>query len=88
MDPYQRDTMNGDIESEYDGEGFKDFVGAVKRAKIGKKIIKFAKDTKLVKKLGNALVDRAIKTIAGGEIEKRKRGRPKKSGGALMPAGY
>jgi hypothetical protein len=79
LDPYQQDLMSG--------EGFKSFVGKVKRAAIGKKIIKFAKDTKLAKRVGDALIERAVKTIAGAGVEtKRKRGRPKK-GGALMPAG-
>lgn len=83
LDPYQRDKMSGkDIEM--DGEGFKDFVGAVKKAKIGKKIIKFAKDNKILQKVGNALVERAVKTIAGSG---RPRGRPRKNGGALFPAG-
>jgi hypothetical protein len=83
LDPYQQDKMSGkDIEM--DGEGFKDFVGAVKKAKIGKKIIKFAKDNKILQKVGNALVERAVKTIAGSG---RPRGRPRKNGGALFPAG-
>jgi hypothetical protein len=76
---------------ELEGTGIKQFVSAVKKAKIGKKLIKFAKDTKLAKRVGNALIERAVKTIAGSGAEtvKRKRGRPKKSdtGGAMMPAG-
>jgi hypothetical protein len=87
LDPYQQDKMSGKgISEEMDGEGFKDFVGAVKKAKIGKKIIKFAKDNKILQKVGNALVERAVKTIAGSG---RPRGRPRKNnGGALFPAGY
>ena len=101
LDPYQQDQMSGkgmpsssmcctNCGVELEGTGIKDFVGKVKKAKIGKKIIKFAKDTKLAKRVGNALIERAIKTIAGSGAEtKRKRGRPKKSpgSGALMPAG-
>lgn len=87
LDPYQRDQYN---EEEQDG-GRINIRGAIKKAQIGKKIIKFAKDTKLVKRVGDALIDRAIKTIAGSGLEeetpRKKRGRPKK-GGALMPAGY
>jgi hypothetical protein len=115
LDPYQQDELKGkhssnesdtmlacrDLELDQEGEGLKDFVGKIKKAKIGKKIIGFAKDTKLVKKIGNALIDRAVKTIAGSgcgvdsgvvpEPAKKKRGRPKKpdtGGGALFPAGY
>ena len=102
LDPYQQDQLSGKgmqtagmccsncgVEMEIEGEGLKQFVGKVKRAGIGKKIIKFAKDTKLAKRVGNALIERAVKTIAGSGAEtvKRKRGRPKKSGGALLPAG-
>jgi hypothetical protein len=81
LDPYQQDMVMS-------GAGFKDFVGKMKKAKIGKKIIKFAKDNKILKRVSNALVERAIKTIAGSGVEtvKRKRGRPRK-GGALMAAG-
>lgn len=101
LDPYQQDQLSGKgmqtagmccsncgVEMEIEGEGLKQFVGKVKRAGIGKKIIKFAKDTKLAKKVGNALIERAVKTIAGSGAEsvKRKRGRPPK-GGALLPAG-
>lgn len=86
LDPYQRDN-----EEEQDG-GRINIRGAIKKAQIGKKIIKFAKDTKLVKRVGDALIDRAIKTIAGSGLEeetpRKKRGRPKKDGGALRPAGY
>jgi hypothetical protein len=115
LDPYQQDELKGkhssnesdtmlacrDLELDQEGEGLKDFVGKIKKAKIGKKIIGFAKDTKLVKKIGNALIDRAVKTIAGSGVDsgvdsgivpepaKKKRGRPKKpDGGALFPAGY
>ncbi len=35
------DDMEGD---DMEGEGFKDFMKKVKRAKIGKKIVKYAKD--------------------------------------------
>ena len=102
LDPYQQDQLSGKgmqtagmccsncgVELEIEGEGLKQFVGKVKRAGIGKKIIKFAKDTKLAKRVGNALIERAVKTIAGSGAEtvKRKRGRPKKSGGAMLPAG-
>lgn len=99
LDPYQQDQLSGkgmqtagmcctNCGVELEGEGIKDFVGKVKRAGIGKKLIKFAKDTKLAKKVGNALVERAVKTIAGSGAEsvKRKRGRPPK-GGSLLPAG-
>ena len=107
LDPYQQDEMKGikkqdeemsDTLEMIEGEGFKDFVGKIKKAKIGKKIIGFAKDQKLVKRVGNALIERAVKTIAGSgvdsgvvpEMAKKKRGRPKKisDGGALFPAGY
>ena len=83
-----------------EGEGFKEFIGSIKKAKIGKKLIGFAKDQKLAKRVGNALIDRAVKTIAGSGVDsaivmpetvtKRPRGRPKKisDGGALFPAGY
>jgi hypothetical protein len=85
LDPYQQDKMSGKgIIEEMDGEGLKDFVGKIKKAKIGKKIIKYAKDNKLLQKVGNALVERAVKTIAGSG---RPRGRPPKNGGALLPAG-
>jgi hypothetical protein len=90
LDPYQQMEMSGKEMvcskcGEMQGEGFKDFVGKVKRAGIGKKIIKFAKDTKLAKRVGDALIERAVKTIAGSG---RPRGRPRKNGGALFPAGY
>ena len=102
LDPYQQDQMSGkgmqssgmcctNCGVELEGEGIKQFVGAVKRAGIGKKIIKFAKDTKLAKRVGNALIDRAVATIAGSgaETKTKRRGRPKKSpgSGALVPAG-
>jgi hypothetical protein len=102
LDPYQQDQMSGkgmqssnmcctNCGIELEGTGIKDFVGAVKKAKIGKKLIKFAKDTKLAKRVGNALIDRAVATIAGSgaETKTKRRGRPKKSdtGGAMMPAG-
>jgi hypothetical protein len=63
--------------SDMDGEGFKDFVKQVKRAKIGKKIVKYAKEKKILKRVGDAAVERAIKTIAGSGTR----------GGALYPAG-
>ena len=78
-------------EPEMDGEGIKDFMKKVKRAKIGKKIVKFGKDNKILKRVGNALVERAIKTIAGSGAPKRKRSRVKvikRCGGALYPSGY
>lgn len=100
LDPYQQDQLSGkgmqssgmcctNCGVEMEGEGIKQFVSAVKKAKIGKKLIKFAKDTKLAKRVGNALIERAVKTIAGSGAEtvKRKRGRPKKTGGAMLPAG-
>jgi hypothetical protein len=112
LDPYQQDELKGkhssnesdtmqacaDLELDQEGEGFKDFVGKIKRAKIGKKLIGFAKEQKLGKRVANALVEQAQKTIAGSGVDsglvpkpaKKKRGRPKKSdtGGALFPAGY
>lgn len=94
-------SFEGDIE----GEGIKDFVGMLKRKKVGRKFVntvkKVAKNP-LVKKVGEALVERAIKTIAGGEVKKpvvkktvvtgkaqqglKKPEKPKR-GGALFPAG-
>lgn len=107
LDPYQQDEMKGvhKVDAEIsdtleliEGEGFKEFIGSIKKAKIGKKLINFAKDQKLVKRVGNALIERAVKTIAGSGVDsgvvpepaKKKRGRPKKisDGGALFPAGY
>ena len=70
LDPYQQDMVKS-------GAGFKDFIGKIKQAKIGKKIIKFAKDSKILKRVGDALVQRSMKTIAGGGV-KRPRGRPRK----------
>ena len=62
-------SFEGDIE----GEGIKDFVGMLKRKKVGRKFVntvkKVAKNP-IVKKVGEALVERAIKTIAGGEVKK------------------
>jgi len=99
LDPYQQMEMSGEgmptggmccnscgAEIEIEGGSV---IGKIKRAGIGKKIIKFTKDTKLAKRVGNALIERAIKTIAGSGVEKKKRGRPRKmpSGGALFPAG-
>jgi hypothetical protein len=55
------DYMEGD---DMEGEGFKDFMKKIKRAKIGKKIVKYAKDNKILKRVGDAVVERAIKTIA------------------------
>jgi hypothetical protein len=103
LDPYQQMEMSGEgmspdtvycnkcgVEVEVEGGSV---IGKIKRAGIGKKIIKFAKDTKLAKRVGNALIERAVKTIAGAgveTVEKKKRGRPRKipTGGALRPAGY
>ena len=81
---------SADGEFELEGEGFKEFVGKVKRAKIGKKVIGFVKDQKIGKRISNAIVERALKTIAGGGSSARPRGRPRGRGrgGALMPAGY
>jgi hypothetical protein len=97
LDPYQQMEMSGQGMhtggmvcsncGEIEGGSI---IGKIKKAKIGKKIIKFAKDTKLAKRVGNALIERAVKTIAGSGVEtKRKRGRPKKvqTAGALFPAG-
>ena len=72
-------------EGEFEGEGFKEFVGKVKRAKIGKKVIGFVKDQKIGKRLSDAIVERALGAISGAG---RPRGRPRKRGGALLPAGY
>ena len=98
LDPYQQMEMSGKgmqtagmccsecgAEIEIDGGSI---IGKIKRAGIGKKIIKFAKDTKLAKRVGNALIDRAVATIAGSgaETKTKRRGRPPK-GGAMMPAG-
>ena len=111
LDPYQQDELKGkhssnesdtmracaDLDLDQEGEGLKDFVGKIKKAKIGKKLIGFAKEQKLGKRVANALVERALKTIAGSGVDsglvpepaKKKRGRPKKTdGGALFPAGY
>lgn len=106
LDPYQQDQLSGkgmqtagmccsECGVELEGEGLKQFVGKVKRAGIGKKLIGFAKEQKLGKRIASAVVERALKTIAGSGAEtvKRKRGRPKKSpgsgslSGALMVAG-
>jgi hypothetical protein len=61
------------FEDDIEGEGIKDFVGMLKRKKVGRKFVntvnKVAKNP-LVKKVGEALVERAIKTIAGGEVKK------------------
>jgi hypothetical protein len=87
QEPVQRGySENEDGEFEMEGEGFKEFVGKVKKAKIGKKLVGFVKDQKIGKRLSDAIVDRAIKTISGTG---RPRGRPRKrQGGALKPAGY
>lgn len=81
------------FEDDIEGEGIKDFVGMLKRKKVGRKFVntvkKVAKNP-LVKKVGEALVERAIKTIAGGEVKKPIKKAVKKSikrGGALYPAG-
>jgi hypothetical protein len=65
-------------------------IGQVKRAKIGKKVTGFIKDQKIGKRLSEAIVQRALKTIAGGGSSARPRGRPRGRGrgGALRPAGY
>ena len=72
-------------EGEFEGEGFKEFVEKVKRAKIGKKVIGFVKDQKIGKRLSDAIVERALGAISGAG---RPRGRPRKRGGSLMPAVY
>ena len=79
------ETADGDFELE--GEGF---VGKVKRARIGKKVIGFVKDQKIGKRLSEAIVQRALKTIAGGGTRGRPRGRRRGRGrgGSLLPAGY
>jgi len=104
LDPYQQDQMSGkgmqsstmcctNCGVEMEGEGIKDFVGKVKRAGIGKKLIGFAKEQKLGKRIASAVVERALKTISGSgaeAVEKKKRGRPRKiptGSGALMVAG-
>lgn len=81
-----------------EGEGIKDFVGMMKRKKVGRKFVntmkKVAKNP-LVKKVGEALVERAVKTIAGGKVGRprtkvvKTKKSPKKriGGGALYPAG-
>lgn len=81
------------FEDDIEGEGIKDFVGMLKRKKVGRKFVntvkKVAKNP-LAKKVGEALVERAIKTIAGGEVKKPIKKAVKKSikrGGALYPAG-
>ena len=81
---------SADGEFELEGEGFKEFVGKVKRARIGKKVIGFVKDQKIGKCLSDAIVEWALKTIAGGGARGRPRGRPRGRGrgGALMPAGH
>ena len=80
-----RNQESTDGEFELEGEGFKEFVGKVKRAKIGKKVIGFVKDQKIGKRLSDAIVERALGAISGAG---RPRGRPRKRGGSLMPAGY
>ena len=76
------DEVVGEVVDSMHGEGFRD----IKWKKIGQKIVNTAKDLKLGKRIGNAVIERAIKTIAGSGTV-RPRGRPRK-GGALMPAGY
>ena len=52
-----------------EGEGFKDMVRKFKEKKIGKKIVRVVKTiakNPLVKKVGQALIERSIKTISGG----------------------
>ena len=102
LDPYQQMEMSGEgmqtggmccnkcgAEIEIEGGSV---IGKIKRAAIGKKIIGFAKEYKLGKRVTNAIIERGLKTIAGSgveTVEKKKRGRPKKvqTAGALMPAG-
>ena len=101
LDPYQQMEMSGEgmstgccnncgTEIEIEGGSV---IGKIKRAAIGKKIIGFAKDYKLGKRVTNAIIERGLKTISGSgveTVEKKKRGRPRKipAGGALRPAGY
>jgi hypothetical protein len=102
LDPYQQMTLDGEgmqtggmccnkcgAEIEIEGGSV---IGKIKRAAIGKKIIGFAKEYKLGKRVTNAIIERGLKTIAGSgveTVEKKKRGRPRKipAGGALFPAG-
>ena len=92
------DVPSVDVEfyDDIEGEGIKDFVGMMKRKKVGRKFVntmkKVAKNP-LVKKVGEALVERAIKTIAGGKVGRPRTKVVKKTikkrigGGALYPAG-
>lgn len=92
------DVPSVDVEfyDDIEGEGIKDFVGMMKRKKVGRKFVntmkKVAKNP-LVKKVGEALVERAIKTIAGGKVGRPRTKVVKKvikkriGGGALYPAG-
>ena len=93
--PYQ------EYEEDIEGEGFKDFVGMMKRKKVGKKIVNVGKKiikNPIVKKVGEALLERGLKTIAGGQVKKPRAKRvvkrvvkksitASKKGGALFPAG-
>jgi hypothetical protein len=92
------DVPSVDVEfyDDIEGEGIKDFVGMMKRKKVGRKFVntmkKVAKNP-LVKKVGEALVERAVKTIAGGKVGRPRTKVVKKTikkrigGGALYPAG-
>jgi hypothetical protein len=92
------DVPSVDVEfyDDIEGEGIKDFVGMMKRKKVGRKFVntvkKVAKNP-LVRKVGEALVERAIKTIAGGKVGRPRTKVVKKTikkrigGGALYPAG-
>jgi hypothetical protein len=101
LDPYQQMEMSGEgmhtggmcctnCGVEIDGGSI---IGKIKRAGIGKKLIGFAKEQKLGKRIASAVVERALKTISGSgaeAVEKKKRGRPRKiptGSGALMVAG-
>lgn len=89
-------SVDVEIYDDIDGEGIKDFVGMMKRKKVGRKFVntmkKVAKNP-IVKKVGEALVERAIKTIAGGKVGRPRTKVVKKvikkriGGGALYPAG-
>jgi hypothetical protein len=58
-----------DLDLDQEGEGLKDFVGKIKKAKIGKKIIGFAKEHKLGNRIANAVIERALSTIAGSGVD-------------------
>ena len=84
-------TLEGELPvGSMDGEGFRD----IKWKKLGKRIVKVAKkvySVPIVKRVADALIERGIKTIAGGgrpKVKSVKRKRKARCGGALYPAGY